>query len=215
MPVLARRVATPGSGRDGSVTQVVHPQANVLELVESAYRRHLEVAPARASISFLGVEQIEILRFPDVTGAVDHYCSLGMSRHAMVDPAATVVDEVSAPRAELMLTARAKPDGLWRQLAVLAAAPAVEGSVYSVGNRVDLGAALCAGSRCTGVILQRSGVPPIKVTGMADVDVLQAVPATANELAWARVHGTPALVQRWNEQALDLQDLMREGAVLS
>ncbi|CAN5568253.1 suppressor of fused domain protein [soil metagenome] len=195
--------------------QVVHQQTDVLEIVEAAYREHLEVAPARASISFLGVEQLEILRFADVATSADHYCSLGMSRHAMVDPTANVVDEVNAPRAELMMTVLAKPDGLWRQLAVLAAAPAVEGSVYSVGNRVDLGAALCAGSRCTGVVLQQSGLRPIKVTGMAEVEVLQAVPATANELAWARVHGTPALVQRWNEQQIDLHDLMRQGAVLT
>jgi hypothetical protein len=187
--------------------------ADILHLVEAAYRQHFEVTPARASLSFLGVDPIEILRYPE--GGVDHYLSLGMSRYPMADPSDAVIAAESAPRAELVLSVAGRPEQIWRTLAVLAAAPAVEGAVFEVGNRVDLGEPLCPGTRCTGGVLSTSGLQPITVPGMPDVQVLQVLPATQTELAWARVHGSEQLELRWLTAGTDLTDLMRDPVELS
>jgi hypothetical protein len=192
---------------------VAAPRPDVLATVEAVYRQHFEVPPARASISFLGVEQIEVLRYSE--GAADHYVSLGMSRYPMTDPTAAIVDESSAPRAELFVTVVGAAEHLWRNLAILAAAPAVEGAIYAVGNRVDLGTALCAGSRCTGGVLGPGPLPAIAVPGLVDVEILQLLPATATELAWARVHGSEALQERWRSAGTTLTDLARDPVVLA
>lgn len=186
---------------------------DILQLVEAAYRQHFEVAPARASVSFLGLDPIEILRYPD--GAVDHYLSLGMSRHPMSDPSEVMIATETAPRAELLLSAAGRPEPLWRNLAVLAAAPAVEGAVYRSANRVDLGEPLCPGSRCTGGVLADAELQPITLPGLADVQVLRVLPATQTELAWARVHGSEQLQRRWLAAGTDLTDLMRDPVELT
>ncbi len=50
--------------------------------------RGIDTEPDVASVTFLGAEPIEVLRFaPDDDGAA-HYVSLGCSRHPMVDPGA-------------------------------------------------------------------------------------------------------------------------------
>lgn len=185
---------------------------DLLQLVEAAYRQHFEIVPARASVSFLGVDPIEVLRYPD--GTIDHYLTLGMSSYPMADPGDTVI-AAGAPRAELLLSAAGRPEQLWRTLAVLAAAPAVEGAVYQAGNRVDLEEPLCPGSRCTGGVLAASELQPIVVAGMADVQVLRVLPASATELAWARVHGSEQLRQRWQAAGTDLMDLMRQPVDLT
>ena len=167
----------------------------------------------RASVSFLGVEPIEILRYPG--DGCDHYLSLGMSRYPMADGADVVVDTASAPRGELLITATGRPDELWRQLAVLAAAPAVEGAVYAVGNRIDLSAPLAPGARTTGGVLAAGPLRPVSVAGVADVTILQVLPATATELAWARVHGSDALRERWLAHGVDLTDLSRDPVELA
>jgi hypothetical protein len=190
-----------------------------LAVVEAAYHQHFEVQPDRAAVSFLGVEQIEVLRYSgaESVGAehLDHYLTLGMSRHPMVESTATVIDEAAAPRAELMMSAAGRPQDLWRKLAVLAAAPAVEAAVYAAGNRVDLGEPLCSGSRCTGAVLAEGTLSAIAVSGMAEVVVLALLPATQTELAWARVHGSDALRLRWAEAGTNLADLMRDPVALS
>jgi len=182
--------------------------ADILHHVEAAYRQHFEVAPARASVSFLGVDAIEILRYPE--GRLDHYLTLGMSRHPMSDPGEAMIATEGAPRAELLLAAAGRPEPLWRNLAVLAAAPAVEGVVYQVGNTVDLGEPLCSGSRCSGGVLATAALRPITLPDLAAVHVLQVLPATHTELAWARVHGSEQLQQRWLTAGTDLADLMRD-----
>lgn len=186
---------------------------DILNTVEAAYRQHFEVLPARASVSFLGVDPIEVLRYPD--GNQDHYLSLGMSRYPMAEPTNSVIPVASAPRAELLVSTQGRPDLLWRRLAVLAAAPAVEAAVYAVGNRVDLGEAWSPGSRCTGGVLVPGPLRPIPVPGVADVQVLRVLPATQTELAWARVHGSQRLEHRWLSAGTDLTDLMRDPVDLS
>jgi hypothetical protein len=191
---------------------------DILSLVEQAYRSHYRAEPSRASVSFVGVEPIEVLRFQHKVengeSAVTHYLSLGMSRYPMADPSASIIEDSSAPRAELLISAHGTTTDLWRQLAVLAAAPAVEGAVYTRGTRVDLGQPLSAGSRCTGAVLSDGPLPSVELDGVADVQVLQLLPATANELAWARVHGSDRLTQRWAELGTDLADLLRDSVSL-
>jgi hypothetical protein len=191
----------------------------VLTRVEAAYHQHYETSAARASVSFVGVEPIEILRY-ELEGSpgerpVNDYLSLGMSRYPMTAPSATLVDPHSAPRAELLLSVLGRPDDVWRRLAVLAAAPAVESAVYQVGARVDLGEPWCSGSRCTGAVLTTGPLLPVQVPGMVEVAVLRLLPALPVELAWARVHGSDALVNRWSQAHTELRDLHRDAVELS
>jgi hypothetical protein len=187
-----------------------------LTVFERAMSDHFGQLPVRASMSFLGVEPIEVLRYEPVPGEVA-YLTLGMSRRPMgAVPAGSIeIVPTQGPRAEFMLHLRAGGEyaDAWRQLAVLAAAPAVEGVVYSLGMTVDLGQPLATGSRCTGVVVLESAIVPIDTDG-GRVDVLAAAPATSTELAWSRVHGSAALRERWSAQLIDLLDLGRRSADL-
>lgn len=186
---------------------------DVLAAVEAMLCEHFAQLPQRASMSFVGVEPIEILRFEPIPGE-RCYVSLGMSRHPMTAADATV-KTASGPRAELMLHIRdPDPPDLWRQLAVLAAAPAVESVVYGPGLSIDLGTPLAAGSRCTGGIAAESIVGPAETADGA-VDILRILPATNTELAWSRVHGSAALRERWDGAHTDLLDLGRAAVDLS
>jgi len=206
------------------------PAAELLTLVEAAYRQHYETAPTRASVSFLGVEPIEVLRYeqpadyqragyPGDEGHRDEpvatsYLSLGMSRYPMAEPSAVSVDPATAPRAELLLSVLGRPDDVWRRLAVLAAAPAVESAVYRIGLRVDLVEPWCAGSRCTGAVLVAGPLQPIAIPGSSAVAVFRLLPTTSVELAWARVHGSDALLERWRSAGTELRDLYRDSVAL-
>ena len=186
------------------------PQA-VLDQVAAALREHFGQSPVRASVTFVGVDPIQVLRFEPIPGEWA-YLSLGMSRHPMTAGAETIVS-ADGPRAELMLHVRADDRfaDVWRRLAVLAAAPAVEGVVYRPDMTVDTGQPLAGGSRCTGAVIRVSAVADVD-TPLGAVRILQAVPATSTELAWSRVHGTAALCERWARYGTDLLDLAR-GAV--
>jgi hypothetical protein len=188
---------------------------DVLAAVDAALREHFGQVPTRASVSFLGVEPIEVLRYEPIPGEWA-YVTLGMSRRPMT-AAADVMVSTDGPRAELMLHVAGPPgdhEGAWRQLAVLGAAPAVEGVVYTVGMTVDLGQPLTPGSRCTGGVILESAIPEIE-TGSGRVEVLQLHPATSTELAWCRVHGAAELRARWADQHIDLLDLGRRAATLT
>ncbi len=186
----------------------------MLDAVEAALREHFGQPPVRASVSFLGVEPIEVLRFEPVPGE-RAYVSLGMSRRPMTGAAETV-QRPDGPRAELFVHLHDPTDAyadLWRALAVLAAAPVVEGAVYRAGMTVDTGQPLAPHTRCTGGLVAESSLQPVATAGGA-VEVLQLVPATHSELAWARVQGAGALHRRWQEQHVDVTDLGRAGASL-
>jgi hypothetical protein len=183
-----------------------------LDAVDAALADHFGHRPQRASVSFVGVDPIEVLRFEPIPGE-RAYLSLGMARHPMAAPDAVVR---SGPRAELMLHLRDETDALadvWRGLALLAAAPAVEGIVYQAGMTVDLGRPLAAASACTGVLVEESPVAEIPARP-GPVTVFQIVPATSAELAWCRVHGSAALRARWAEHQVDLLDLRRHAVDL-
>jgi hypothetical protein len=187
---------------------------DVLALVDAALAEHFGQRAIRASVTFLGVDPIEVLRFEPIPGEY-MYASLGMARAAMT-PADAVAVAADGPRAELLLHVRARSDnlaGVWRSLAVLAAAPVVEGVVYTAGATVDLRSPLALGSGCVGAVLAPSPVPDV-ATPHGTVALLQLHPATAGELAWARVHGSAALLERWRDAAVDLLDLRRPGVAL-
>src|SRR5262249_4664417 len=131
--------------------------ADSLDAQSARFSDHFGQTPVRASMSFVGVEPIEVLRFEPIPDEWA-YLTLGMSRRPM--PASdALVQSQDGPRAELMLHVRAAGgqfDDAWRQLAVLAAAPAVEGVVYVPDMTVDLGQPIAAGSRCTGGVIFES-----------------------------------------------------------
>jgi hypothetical protein len=98
-------------------------------------------------------------------------------------------------------------------LAVLAAAPTVEGVVYREGMAIELGEPLVPGSRCVGVVVGAAAWDPVG-HGRIEVPILRLDPATATELAWSRVHGVPALRARWVDHGVDVGDLWRPAVDL-
>jgi Suppressor of fused protein (SUFU) len=189
------------------------PSAPLVD-VEAALCEHFAQRAVRASVSFVGVQPLEVLRFEPIPGE-RVYVSLGMSRDPMHDPTSPTLDD-AGPRAELMLHVRDPIDRyaeVWRQLAVLAAAPTVEGVVYADGVTVDTEQPLVDNSLCTGGVVIESPLAAIE-TSTGHVSVLQLLPATAHELAWSRVKGSAALRARWTEHGVDLLDLARRAADL-
>jgi hypothetical protein len=177
-------------------------------------RAHLDAhfgsaAPDVASVTFLGAEPIDVLRYR-ADDAVS-YVSLGCSRHPMVDPAAVVVDPELGPRAEVVLRLRTTESitGLARSLAIVAAAPAVEGVVLTVDALVDLGGPLWThpSSRVpfTAVLLGDSGIADLPLDPQRDpVRFLSAAPITATEAAWVRLKGADAMRQAWRSDGVDV-----------
>ncbi|MEO6713595.1 MAG: suppressor of fused domain protein [Mycobacteriales bacterium] len=181
--------------------------------VESHVRASLGQDSGRASVTFLGTEQIDVLRFGPDNADVVRYVTVGMSRTPMSDPLARVVDVAAAPRAEIFLSLRAGRD-VARSLAVLAAVPAVEGVVVAAGASLDLGTALWPGAPFTSVLVGAPAglIADLPTPGAAAVEFFPVLPMTPTEAAWKRVHGGAALEQRWLEHGVDIRDPDR-GAV--
>jgi hypothetical protein len=160
----------------------------------------------RAAVTFLGTDQIEVLRFgPDQAGVI-RYLTLGMSREPMT-AATTTVRDPAGPRAELVLSLRGRRDSVLRRLAVLAAVPTVEGRPVAPGSGLDLGEPLWDGAPFTAVLVgEPGGLIPDLATGLAPVRFLPLLPMTPNESAYKRVHGPDALHQRWLAAGTDLRD---------
>ncbi|GAA5088174.1 suppressor of fused domain protein [Nocardia iowensis] len=167
-----------------------------------------------ASVTFLGLEPIEILRIVD--GDLVHYATVGGSRHPMGDPTALVADPVRGPRAELVLTLRAAAgahSGLAKALGVLAAAPAVEGVVLQADALMDLGEPMWQNAPFTAVLLGDSGIPEVVLPDPAEpVRYFAVTPVTATEAAWVRVRGAQALRDAWAEAGIDVRDPERGAA---
>jgi hypothetical protein len=213
--------------------------AEVLALVEDRLRAALGEPDARASVTFLGTDRIEVLRFHDAgtaaggggdgrrTGAggasapgLVRYATLGMSAQPMTDPTAAVADPVRGPRAELLLSVRAglaDTDEVLRPLAVLAASPQVEGVVVAPGGSLDLGGPLWPGAPFQSVLVAEPGglVADLELPApMEPVRFLPLLPMTPNEAAWKRVHGAQALQARWLDHEVDLRDPLRRSVRL-
>lgn len=166
-------------------------------------------APDSASVTFLGLEPIEVLRF---AGDPVCYATVGCARHPMTDPADILADPTHGPRAELVLRLRAGADlvGLHRSLAVLAALPAVEGVVLRPDALLDLGEPVWRGAPFTAMLTGRSGLAEVSLPSPLDpVQLLEVVPITATEAAWVRLEGVPALREAWAEAGIDVRDPSR------
>ncbi|MES4900630.1 MULTISPECIES: suppressor of fused domain protein [unclassified Streptomyces] len=200
--------------------------SDVLQLVEARLRTALGDPDARAAVTFVGTDRIEVLRFREAD--VVRYVTLGMSDRPMTDPTAVVADPLRGPRAELVLTVRiggpaARPelsvlDEVLRPLAVLAASPQVEGVVMAPGASLDLGGPLWPGAPFTSVLVAEPGglVEDLELDGPRDpVRFLPLLPMTGNEAAWKRVHGAGALQDRWLRHGTDLRDPARSGVPLA
>jgi Suppressor of fused protein (SUFU) len=162
----------------------------------------------RASVTFVGTEQVEVLRLAGPYGPT--YATLGMSRHPMTDPTQLAPDLAAGPRAELVLGLAEPHDDVFRRLAVLAMSPWVEGLVVTAGASLDLGEPLWEGALFTAVLV---GEPAAAAdTG---VDVFPLLPMTPNESAWRRVHGSAALLDRWAAAGTSLADPGRASVDLS
>ncbi len=164
-----------------------------LDHVRGHLREHFGVQPASASVTFLGVEPIEVLRF--ATGALVAYVSLGCSREP---PHVEVVVRLRNP---------GSLSGLARSIAVLAATPAVEGVELVADALIDLGSPLWESAPFTAVLLGPSDIPD----GDA-VRFLSATPITATEAAWVRLKGPDAMRQAWVHDGVDVLDPYRRAA---
>ena len=205
---------------------------DVLADVRARLREHfdrmgVDGEPVVASVTFLGAESIDVLRFgPDLDGT-NHYVSLGCSRHPMLDPTDLVVGSESGPRAEVMVSLRGPtPNGLARSIAVVAAAPVVEGLVLVPDALVDLetplwvmpstdrsAAAAPVPSPFTAMLLSGSDIDDVELPEPRDpVTVLQATPITPTEAAWVRLKGAEAMREAWRADGVDVRDPRRRAA---
>lgn len=199
-----------------------HRMVDVLALVEARLRTALGEPDARAAVTFLGTDRVEVLRFPDDNqdGTVVRYATLGMSAQPMSDPTSMLADPVAGPRAELVLSVRgglADTDKVLRPLAVLAASPQVEGVIVAPGASLDVGEPLWPGAPFTSVLVAEPGglVEDLELDAPLDpVRFLPLLPMTPNEAAWKRVHGAQALQERWLTNGTDLRDPSRKSVPL-
>jgi hypothetical protein len=194
---------------------------DVLATVRAHLREHFAGAgivaePDEASVTFLGTERVDVLRFgpdPRLDGAY-HYVSLGCSRHPMFDPTEMVTDALRGPRAEVAVTLRGPtPTGLHRSVAIVAAAPAVEGLVLEPDALVDLESPLWDSAPFTAFLLGRSDIDDVPLTDpLPPVTVLSATPITATEAAWVRLKGADAMREAWQQDGVDVFDPNRRAA---
>ncbi|GAS98407.1 suppressor of fused protein [Mycolicibacterium canariasense] len=170
--------------------------------------------PDEASITFLGTDRIDVLRFgPDVE-QVNHFVSVGCSRHAMTDPTEFLTDSQRGPRAEVVVSLRMPtPTGLAKSVAVLAAAPAVEGLILDGDALVDLGAPLFEGAPFTAFLLGPSAIGDLELPEpLSPVRFFAATPITPTEAAWVRLKGADAMREAWKTDGVDVLDARRRAA---
>lgn len=193
----------------------------MIDLLTGHLRGHyreigIDLEPQSASVTFVGVERMDVLRFGPDRDGVYHHVSLGCSRHPMADPAEAVVDPVRGPRAEVVLSLRggAPGQGLARSLAVIAATPAVDGVVLTPDLLVDLGLPLWQGAPFTAVLLHSSAIPDLTLEPPRDpVCFLAAVPISPTEAAWVRLKGAAAMRQAWADDGVDVLDPNRRASL--
>ncbi len=187
---------------------------DVLAAVGAHLRAHFAREPDAASVTFLGTQSFDVLRFGSDGDGVVHYVSLGCSREPMTDPAEFAADPVRGPRAEVVVSLRGPtPTGLARSVAVLAAAPAVEGLVLAPDALVDLGSPLWSGAPFTAFLLGRSEIGDVELPAPSDpVVVLSAIPITPTEAAWVRLKGADAMREAWGQDDVDVLDPRRRAA---
>ncbi len=194
---------------------------SLMDLVEGRLRAALGEPDARASVTFLGTDRIEVLRFvDDGDPVVVRYATLGMSAAPMTDPRAAVADPERGPRAELVLSVRggiADTDEVLRPLAVLAASPQVEGVVVAPGASLETGEPLWPSAPFTSVLVGEPGglVEDLRADPPREpVRFLPLLPMTQNEAAFKRARGGEELQERWLRHGTDLRDPHRAAVPL-
>ena len=205
---------------------------DVLAQVRTHLREHFADAgiiaePVEASVTFLGTERIDVLRFGPDDDGVSHYVSLCCSRHPMFEPTEMVTDALHGPRAEVVVALRGPaPTGLARAVAIVAAAPAVEGLILEPDALIDLESPLWSlpsppgrsapaprGAPFTAFLLGRSDREDVPLTApLPGVTVLSATPITATEAAWVRLKGADAMREAWQQDGVDVVDPSRRAA---
>ncbi len=166
---------------------------DVLADVRAHLRAHFAREPDAASVTFLGTQSFDVLRFGPDADDVIHYASLGCSREPMTDPAefAIAASTVSGPRA----------------------APAVEGLVLAPDALVDLGSLLWTGAAFTAFLLSRSEIDDVDQPAPSDpVALLSAIPITPTEAAWVRLKGAEAMREAWRTDGVDVLDPNRKAS---
>ncbi|BDX30842.1 hypothetical protein TUM20985_13890 [Mycobacterium antarcticum] len=192
---------------------------DVLDEVRARLREHFDRIgasgePAVASVTFLGADSIDVLRFGPDTDRAYHHVSLGCSRYPMLDPTAMVVDSLNGPRAEVVVSLWGPtPAGLARSIAIVAATPAVEGLVLVPDALVDLETPLWEAAPFTAVLLGPSGIDDVELPAPHDpVTLLSATPITPTEAAWVRLKGAEAMREAWRTDGVDVRDPRRRAA---
>ncbi len=210
------------SGHD----QFVQPFASPFDPAAAtlAVIAHLEAAlgphSGKGSVTFLGTQPIDVLRFGPAPDGLMRYATVGMCREPMSSAGAGTIDP-AGPRAELLLSLRARPGtghpGILRSLAIIASAPAVEGVMLGAGASLTLGEPLFAGSAATAVLVGEPGglVADLELPGaVKPVQFLPLLPLLPAEAAFKRLHGAEALEERWLAYGTDLRDPAREAVCL-
>jgi hypothetical protein len=105
------------------------------------------------------------------------------------------------------------PAGLARSVALLAAAPAVEGLMLEPDALIDLESPLWGSAAFTAFLLSRSDIDDVALTPpLPPVTVLAATPITATEAAWVRLKGADAMREAWAQDGVDVLDPSRRAA---
>lgn len=198
------------SGHD-RIVQPFDPASAVVSVIAhlvAAFGPH----SGKGSVTFLGAEPIDVLRFGPAPDGLMRYATVGMCREPMSSAGAGTIDP-AGPRAELVLSLRVHPGGthagVLRSLAILASAPAVEGVLLGPGASLTLGEPLFAGSRAVAVLVGEPGglVADLQLPGAVQpVRFLPLLPLLPEEAAFKRAHGGEALEERWLAYGTDLRD---------
>ncbi len=187
----------------------------VTDRISEFLGERMSTQPQRASVTFLGVEPIEVLRFAGGDDVV--YVTLGCARHPMSEPSDLHADPVTGPRAEVVVRLHASTPlpGLHKRMATVAAAPAVEGLILAPDALVDLSEPVWDGAAPTALLLELDDLGDLVLPEPMDpVRFLRAVPITANEAAWVRLKGADALREAWREAGIDVMSPERAAAKL-
>jgi len=105
------------------------------------------------------------------------------------------------------------PAGLARSIAIVAAAPAVEGLVLVPDALVDLETPLWEGAPFTAVLLSPGEIEDVELpTPYEAVRILSATPITPTEAAWVRLKGAEAMREAWRVDGVDVRDQRRRAA---
>lgn len=188
---------------------------SVNQLVSDHLVAALGSTPQRASVTFLGVEPIDVTRFAVGDDVV--YVTVGCARRPMSDPNDLNPDPVRGPRAELVVRMHAGTSlpGLHRRLATVAAAPAVEGLILRTDALLDLGEPLWDGAPFSALVTVADDLADLVLSEPMDpVHFIRGIPITANEAAWFRLKGIDALREAWTEAGIDLADPGRAPATM-